>query len=259
MKSLFPYVGGKHRVAGKLIRLFPEHSCYVEVFGGALNILLNKPKLKSEVINDVNRDLVNIFRVIRFHPDEFHKELILMTHSRQEYNDALDQPGLTDVQRAARFWYRLKTTFGGTGVQGHRNFHFGSTGSGGFKPAAWDTVLQAHERLAGVIIENDDFAAVLRRYDREFVFFFCDPPYWQAADYGRPFTWQDHQRLEQCLREIKGKFMLTINDHPDIRKLYAGLPLMVVKVQYSISRDKSATARERNELIITNYRLPRRC
>src|SRR4030042_1648375 len=109
MNSLFPYVGGKHRVAKKLIQLFPKHICYVEVFAGAANLIFAKEPSKTEVINDINSDLVNIFRIIRWHADEFLKELTLITHSRQEFLDYHKQKGLTDVQREARYWFNLKT------------------------------------------------------------------------------------------------------------------------------------------------------
>ncbi len=258
MKSLFPYVGGKHRTAAKLIALFPDHRCYVEVFAGALNVLFAKPRIKVEVVNDVSSDLVNIFRVVRWHPEALLDQLSFITHSRQEFNDYHNQPGLTDVQRAARYWFKLKTTFGGTGPAGHRNFMFGTTGRAGLRHTALETILQAHERLDNVQIENDDFEKIIRRYDRQHTFFFCDPPYWQGADYGTPFEWSDHERLAKTLQSIKGKFLLTINDRPDIRRLYQGYPRLKVNVTYSVARQKNPGARQRTELVIANYPLPRR-
>jgi len=257
MKSLFPYVGGKHRLAPRLIKLFPDHRCYVEVFGGALNLLFAKPPSDTEVVNDVNSNLTRLFRVIRFHPDEFLKELTLVTHNRAEFMDYHTQPGLTDIQRAARFWYLLKTTYGGTGSVGHKNFGYGPGKSALLKSSALATVLDAHQRLDGVYIENLDFADLVARYDRGYTFFFCDPPYFQAADYGVPFEYADHQRLAQTLKKIKGKFLLTIGDHPQIRPLYKGLPQRKISVTYTVSRKKSPAAQKHNELIIANYPLPR--
>lgn len=256
MKSLFPYVGGKHRVAKKLVQLFPEHTCYVEMFAGAANLIFAKEPGKTEVINDINSDLVNIFRVIRWHADEFLKELTLITHSRQEFLDYHDQHGLTDVQRAARYWFKLKTTWGGTAPAGHKGFSVRTSGRSILNADAYDTIRQAYNRLDGVTIENDDFEAVIRRYDRNYTFFFCDPPYWQAADYGVPFKWCDHQRLAHVLRNIKGKFLLTINDHPDIRKLYQGLKMRKVPMQYTVA--PGINKQKVYELLISNYPLPRR-
>jgi DNA adenine methylase len=77
MRSLFPYVGGKHRVADRLVSLLPEHKCYVEVFMGAANVFFAKPPSDTEVINDINGELVNLFRIIRWHPDELLANLVL--------------------------------------------------------------------------------------------------------------------------------------------------------------------------------------
>lgn len=255
MRSLFPYVGGKHRVAQKLINLFPEHRCYVEVFAGAANVLFAKESSKAEVLNDINGDLVNIFRIIRWHPDELINELAFITHSRQEFGDYHDQPGLTDVQKSARYWFKLKATFGGTGPAGHRNFATGTCKKAMTRNIAFETIQQVHERLDGVFIENDDFEKVINRYDRKYTFFFCDPPYWQAADYGVPFEWPDHQRLAQGLSKIKGRFLLTINNCPEIKKLYQGLNLLKMPVCYTLRR---GGPQKTHELVIANYPLPKR-
>lgn len=255
MRSLFPYVGGKHRVAPRLIKQLAKHTCYVELFAGAANVLLTKEPSKVEVLNDVNGDLVNIFRVIRWHPDELIRELAFITHSRQEFMDYHDQKGLTDVQKAARYWFKLRATFGGTGPSGHKSFATGTCRKAMTRNIAFETIQQAHERLDGVFIENDDFEKVIKRYDRPYTLFFCDPPYWQGADYGVPFEWSDHERLAKKLRNIKGKFLLTINDHPNIKKLYPGLHIRRIPMRYSVRRTGSQKA---HELLIANYPLPKR-
>lgn len=255
MRSIFPYIGGKHRVAKKLINLFPDHQCFVEVFAGAANVLFAKEPSKVEVLNDINNNLVNLFRVVRWHPDELLCELSLIHHSRKEFLDYHDQPGLTDIQRAARHWFKLRATFGGTGPAGARNFAFGTSRKSMVRNAALEVIQQAHERLDGVYIENEDFEKIISRYDRKYALFFCDPPYWQAADYGVPFEWPDHERLAHKLRHIKGKFLLTINDHPDIRKLYKDLPALKMPVRYTVAK---AGNQNTHELIIANYPLPRK-
>lgn len=256
MRSIFPYVGGKHRVAPRLIKWFAQHNCYVELFAGAANVLLAKEPSKVEVLNDVNGDLVNIFRVIRWHPDELVRELAFITHSRQEFMDYHEQKGLTDVQRAARHWFKLRATFGGKGPTGQKYFAIATDTKSMTRNIAFETIRQVHERLDGVFIENDDFEKVIKRYDRNYTLFFCDPPYWQATGYyGVPFEWSDQERLAKCLRKIKGKFLLTINDHPAIKKLYRGLHIRRVKVCYTVCR---CGVRKSYELIIANYPLPKR-
>lgn len=256
MRSLFPYVGGKHRVADRLAALLPEHKCYVEVFMGAANVLFAKPPSDTEVINDINGDLVNLFRIIRWHPVELLDELSFMIHSRKDFNDYIDQPGLTDIQRAARYWFRLRTTFGGQGSCGKRNFAFGTTRKAMARQAGLEVIAEAHQRLDGVFVENDDFEIIIKRYDRPYTLFFCDPPYWDVqAGYGRPFEWADHQRLEAALRKIKGKFILTINDHKDIRELFKGLCCRRVKTIYTVCKSETQHV---TELVIANFELPKK-
>lgn len=238
--------------------MLPEHKCYVEVFAGAANILFAKDPSKAEVINDVNADLVNLFRVVRFHKREFMRHLAFVTHSRQEFQDFKAQPGLTDIQRAARTFVIFKSAFGGMGGTGHRAFGYSTTQTSRFKRTTMAAVTKCHKRLSNVTVENLDFEDLIRRYDRKHTFFYCDPPYLETAKYATSFEFEDHQRLAAKLKKIKGKFLLSINDHPEIRKLYKGLPRLKVKVKYSLARDKKAASRDRSELVIANYPLPKK-
>lgn len=257
MSSLFPWMGGKSKTAKRLCQLLPEHKCYVEVFAGAANLLFVKEKSKTEVLNDINSELVNLFRVVRWHPREFIKELFFSTQSRINFTDYRSQPGLTDIQKAARSWFIMKTAFGGLGGTTHPVFGYGTTGKAPFHRSAFGVVRRYHKRLDGVYIENLDFTDCIRRYDRPHTVFYCDPPYLDAPGYKAVFTADNHRRLAAILKSIKGKFLLSINNHPKIRSLYRGLPRLKVKVKYSVSRDKSSKARDRTELVIANYPLPK--
>ncbi len=234
-------MGGKSKVAGRLCQLLPEHKCYVELFAGAANLLFAKERSKTEAINDINSELVNLFRVVRWHPRDFIAELAFATHGRADFTDYRAQPGLTDIQKAARSWFVIKT----------------ATGQAHLRRTAFAAVRRCHKRLDGVYIENLDFPDCIRRYDRPYTVFYCDPPYLGAGGYKTAFTLEDHHRLAAILKFIKGKFLLSINDHPKIRSLYKGLPRLKVKVRYSVSRDKSDKARDRTELVIANYPLPK--
>ena len=258
MSSFFPWQGGKSRAAKRLSQLLPEHKCYVELFAGAANLLFVKERSKVEVLNDVNTELINLFRMVRWHPRELINELRLVTQSRLEFSDYRSQPGLTDIQRAARSWFIMRTAFGGKGGTTHPAFGYGTTGKAHFSRAAFAVVRRCHKRLDGIYMENLDFADCVHRYDRPHTVFYCDPPYLESADYKNPFGLDDHHRLAAILKSIKGKFLLSINNHPKIRSLYKGLPRLKVKVKYSIARDKSPKARDRTELVIANYPLPKR-
>ena len=258
MASFFPWMGGKSKLTKRLCQLIPDHICYVELFAGAANLLFAKTPSKTEVINDVNSELINLFRIVRTHRRAFLEELQLICHSRQEFDDFKAQPGLTDLQRAARTFLVMKAAFGGKGGTKHAPFGYGTTGKSRFRRTAFDSVRRCHKRLDGVFIENIDFADCIRRYDRPHTFFYCDPPYLQTHGYKAAFTIDDQIRLADALKNIKGKFLLSINDHPEIRKIYKGYPRLKVKVKYTIARKKTADASNRDELVIANYPLPKR-
>lgn len=258
MGSFFPWQGGKSKMVRRLCGLLPDHKCYVEVFAGAANLLFAKQPSKVEVLNDINADLINLFRIVRWHPREFVRELDLFLHSRRDFIDYRSQPGLTDIQRAARSWFITKTCFGGKGGTSHPAFGYDTTGKAHLRRTAFSLVRRCHRRLNGVHIENLDFADCIRRYDRPHAVFYCDPPYLEASDYIANLDLSDHERLAELLQSIKGKFLLSINNHPRIRKLYKGFPMLTVVVKYSVSRDKSSKAHDRIELVIANYPLPKR-
>ena len=251
-------MGGKSNIASRLSQLLPEHRCYVEVFAGAANLLFARQKSKVEVLNDINSELINLFRIVRHHRREFIRELRLALHSRADFNANKTQPGLTDIQRAARSWFIMKIAFGGRGGSTNAAFGYGTTGKARFRRTAFSAIRRCHKRLDGVFIENLDFADCIRRYDRKHTVFYCDPPYLETAGYKAQFTLEDHQQLAEILKNIKGQFMLSINDHPKIRALYKGLPRLKIKVRYTVGRDKSPKATDRTELVIANYPLPKR-
>ena len=251
-------MGGKSRIAKRLCQLLPDHQCYVEVFVGAANLLFAKEPSKVEVINDINSELINLFRVVRSHRREFMNELSLVPQGRTVFVDYRRQPGLTDIQKGARSFFIMKAAFGGLGGTTHPTFGYGTTGRAHFCRRMFAAINRCHKRLDGVYVENLDFEDCLRRYDRLHTVFYCDPPYLDVGGYKEQFPPDDHNRLAAALKNIKGKFLLTINNHPEIRTLYKGLPRLKVKVRYSVSRDKSLKARDRTELIIANYPLPKR-
>ncbi|ECW2126844.1 DNA adenine methylase, partial [Salmonella enterica subsp. enterica serovar Poano] len=112
---IVPWIGGKRRLAKHILPLFPEHTCYVEPFCGAAALFFLKKPSKVEVINDINGDLMNLYRVVKHHPDEFLRQFEWSLVSREEYDRLKSTPAetLTDIQRAARFYYLQRQAFGG--------------------------------------------------------------------------------------------------------------------------------------------------
>nr|DAK49908.1 MAG TPA: DNA adenine methylase [Caudoviricetes sp.]DAQ17096.1 MAG TPA: DNA adenine methylase [Caudoviricetes sp.] len=156
---------------------------------------------------------------------------------------------MTDIQRAARFFYLQHTAFGGKTI----DQHFGTATTGaGFKAADIAGRLKAaQQRLNGVYIENEPWEKCFKRYDREHTFFYADPPYWQLAGYDRAFDWAQYELLAKMMGECKGKVMLSINDHPDILELFKDFRIDRLELAYSVGRDK--TQKTSGELVICNW------
>ncbi|MTI71393.1 MAG: DNA adenine methylase [Firmicutes bacterium] len=117
LKSPLSWMGGKYRLRKRIIGLIPEHKCFTEVFGGAAWTLFGKEKSKVEVYNDINKDLVNFFRVLKYHPEEFKEWISKDIVSREIFKEYKQVPGeyLTDIQRAVRFFYIIKYSFASKG------------------------------------------------------------------------------------------------------------------------------------------------
>ncbi len=220
---VIPWIGGKRRLADRLIPLFPKHQCYVEVFcGGAALYFLKPVQSDVEVLNDINGDLISLYRVLQHHLEEFVRQFKWAISSRQvfEWLKMTRPETLTDIQRAARFYYLQQHAFGGK-VQG-QNYGTAATGNPINLCRIEENLSAAHLRLAGTNVENLPWHECITRYDRSASFFYCDPPYWQTEGYGVPFEFENYERMARVMREIKGKMMVSINDHPDIRKAFAG-------------------------------------
>ena len=189
---LVPWLGGKARLATRIIARLEaiHHRCYAEPFVGMGGVFLRrKMRPKSEIINDRNGEIVNLFRVVREHPAEFSRQFEWSIPSRQEFERflAMTPDALTDIQRAARF---TAMAFGGLpanrATKGQLRAAFVS-GPQPFTAAAMQKrISAAHRRLAGVHIECIDWSDFIPRYDCESTLFYVDPPYYGKEDnYGK--------------------------------------------------------------------------
>jgi DNA adenine methylase len=250
-----PYIGGKHNLAPRIIDRIAAipHSIYVESFVGMGGIFLRRPfRASSEVINDISSDVATLFRILQRHYVPFLETMRWQLTSRAEFERLArtDPDTLTDLERAARFLYLQRTAFGGK-VAG-RSFGASIGASARFDITRLAPLLEAaHERLASVVIERLPYDELLQRYDRPETLFYLDPPYWGSElDYGRgAFGRVDFGRLARLLGEIRGRFLLSINDTPEIRKIFAAFPLEEVRTTYSISGEGNRPAAE---LLISN-------
>jgi DNA adenine methylase len=253
MRPLIPWIGGKRRLAPVILPLFPDHGCYVEPFAGAAGLLFSKEPSDVEVLNDVNGELVNLYRVVKHHPETLVQEFKWTLSARQTFLwEQLKRPEtLTDIQRAARFFYLQKHAFGAR-VEG-QSFGTATTSGPRFNfMRVEEDLSMAHLRLASVLIENLPWQACIERYDRPHTLFYCDPPYWQTEGYGVPFPFEEYERLSAAARSIQGVMVISVNDHPDMRRAFSGLPMRDVPITYTVGGTGSSP--EVAELIIGNWR-----
>lgn len=254
LKPAAPYIGGKKQLARTIIGCIEKvpHETYAEPFIGMGGVFFRRRlKPPAEVINDRSGDVATFFRVLQRHYVPFVEMLRWQVTSRREFErlGRTDPSTLTDLERAARFLYLQRTAFGGK-VAG-RNFGVSPDRPGAFDVTKIVPTLEAlHERLAGVIIECLDWPDFLTRYDRPGTLFFLDPPYWGSeGDYGRElFGREDFSRLATALRGLQGRFLMSINDVPAVRKTFAGFRMRSVQVTYTVARTR---ARRAGELIIS--------
>lgn len=247
------WVGGKRRLAPHILPLFPDHSCYVEAFCGAASLFFLKQPVKVEVLNDINGDLVTLYRVIQHHLEEFVRHFKWALYSREIFKWLQSTPPetLTDIQRAARFFYLQKMGFGGK-VQG-QSFGTATTSKPGLNLLRLEEQLSAvHLRLHQVFIERLEWSACVTRYDRPHSLFYLDPPYWGTQGYGVEFGLEQYDQMAELLGSMKGKAVVSVNDIPEMRKAFKGYSMKRVSISYSVGA--SGRGREpKGELIITNF------
>ena len=237
-----PWQGGKRVLAGRLADLIAAqpHERYVEPFVGMGGVFFRRSwRPKQEVINDINRDVVNLFRLLQRHYQQLLDTLKWQLCGRAEFERLLAQPPetLTDLEGAARFLFLQRAGFGGKVVG--QTFGVNYTTGARFDLTKLVPMLEeVHTRLAGVLIECLSFDECIRRYDsRPGTLFYCDPPYWGCTDdYGRNiFSPADFERLRDLLGSLQGRFILSLNDTPEVRELFGRFDIQEVQINYRMS------------------------
>ena len=223
-RSFIPYVGSKTSLAPEIYRRFPDHTQYVEVFGGAAGVLLQKPRSEVEVYNDVNDDLVTLFRVARDRPDELREWLELTPYSRSEY-DRICQEFFSgerpdgEVAHAGWVYYIARTNYGGKlGTKaGLKRDRTDRSYSGEYPNM--DAVHSVAARFRGVTLECLDWRDLLEKYDHEDVLFYCDPPYLGAESYyGSGF---EHAEFGRRVQELDAAWAVSYGHLPEWATEYA--------------------------------------
>lgn len=251
-KPIIPWIGGKTRLLKDILPHIPEHRTYLEPFAGGMAVLFAKDQSKVEVVNDINGELINLYRVVQNHLSPFVDCFKYALTSRQMFKwEKLKNPDtLTDIQRAARFYYLQRNAFGGK-VDG-QTFGVSKVSPPRFNLLRIEEDLSAaHLRLARVLIESKDWLACATQYDSDQTFIFCDPPYWKTEGYGVEFGWEQYLSLREFLSNAKGKVLITLNDHPDIARLFKGFIFGTTDITYAVSGANNK--QKSKELLISNY------
>lgn len=252
-----PWLGGKSKLHKKIIQkidLIP-HKTYGEPFVGMGGVFLRRKfRPRVEVANDLNGEIVNLFRILQRHYPQLMEVMRFQLASRREFERLrqTDPSTLTDLERAARFLYLQRLAFGG---QVNGVFGVSPTTAPRFSLSRLEPILDAaHERLEAVVFESLDWSELIRRYDSPETLFYLDPPYFDGEnDYGKAmFARSDFARMADILSKIKGRFILSINDRPEVREIFAGFYMDEVSLKYTVSKGQGKQA---HELIVTDQEL----
>ena len=255
-----PYRGGKRNLARHITAIIDAipHTTYAEPFLGLGGVFLRRGlRPKCEVANDINGEIVNLFRILQRHYPQFMDCLKFQVSSRREFERLrhTDPATLTDLERAARFLYLQRTAFGGK--TSGQNFGVSKDRPARFNFTTLEPDLEAlHARLAGVVIGCLDYGAFLTRYDGSSTLFYLDPPYWgNETDYGKGlFHRDDFRRLADQLATLQGRFLLSINDVPETRETFSRFHITPVTTTYTIGRTND-TRGARAELLVSNFKI----
>lgn len=213
------YLGGKWQLAPWIIQFFPSHRTYVEPFGGAASVLLQKPRSHAEVYNDLDGEIAGLFRVLRNPVDglELVRQVRLTPFSRHDYEAAF-LPGSDPIEQARRTLIKAGMGFGSNSIHKRTGFRSGFTRNGQVPAGDWanlpDALMQIVERLRGVIIEERPAVHVIRRYDTRQTLHYIDPPYphsTRGADsrYRYEMTDEEHRELSEVLHNVAGGVLIS--------------------------------------------------
>jgi DNA adenine methylase len=251
MYGPFSYIGGKRALAPRIIALFPEHKAYVEPFAGGAQVFFRKQPSKIEVLNDLDREIANFYRICQSHFEELVRYLRFTVVSRAWFDllNETDPAKLTDIQRAARHFYLAKNCYGG--LVKHRNYALRVDAPPGFNPERIPSLIEeTHHRLARVQIECLPYEEILARYDKPTSLFYLDPPYYQIKLYRYNLKPEEFDVMGARLAKLRGKFILSLNDVPEIRALFKKFTIRTVELAYTAQK---IAGRRYREVLISNF------
>lgn len=262
-RAVFPYPGGKSQKSKDIVPHIPEHTLYCEVFGGAAGVLFNKPESRVEVYNDLDRDVVQFFEVLRDQSEELIEWLEAVPFSRavfeewrEDFYHSEERPD-DPVERAGRFFFLRYAQFSSRYNRAVSMSTSTAAGRGTNVPQKFsnkrDKLDEFAERFARVQIECQDFEDVIERYDNEDSFFYIDPPYvGKESEYYRVSDEFDHERLGDLLSSTEGKWIVSYQTIPD--SLEDSVNTVVSDDQrYTLGSGGKGEESNGKELLLMNY------
>jgi len=265
LKPFFCRMGNKYTVRHKILPLIPDHTVYVEPFAGSAAIFFSKTKADKNVLNDLSKETISQLRLLQHAPDEITK--YPDSNTVQGHKALWNKPATTIPQKIARNIIRTCAGFRSSmaEVKVAKNIYNNPSIRNRAKKVA-----EYRDRLRGVNLTSEDYATTIKRNDGPHTFFFVDPPY-EGSDarlgYAGVEDGFDFERLAKTLKGIKGKFLMTINDSPNVRKVFGDFyqkgfeGAMAMKAQVNTSKASKdygkVTKYSRPELFISNYPLKR--
>lgn len=255
MKTPITYYGGKQTLIKYLLPLIPQHRMYCEPFFGGGAVFFAKRKSDVEVINDINGEVINFYRVIKTKFSELQKEIQSTLHSRELYKKAMEiyknPEKYSDVKRAWALW--TATNQGFAGLIG--SWGFGKDDS---KEAALANKRDAftkdyEQRLTKVQVESNNAIKVINRCDDKETFIYADPPY-IGSDQGhyKGYTESDYRELLDTLAKVKGKFLLSSYPSKILTEYINKYKWKVQRITKSVAVTKH-TDKLKTEMIVMNY------
>lgn len=217
MTALVRYHGGKVRLAPWIVAQMPRHECYVEPFGGGAAVLLEKPRSRLEVYNDLDGDMVTLFRVLRDQPGDLADAIAMTPFARAEHQLAY-QATADDLECARRVLVRSHFGHGSSGIHRSTGFRAAGMRAGSLPVHGWmtlpDTIRRVAERMRGVVIEQRPAMQVMLAHDGPETVHYVDPPYLpetrdRGRDYRHEMTREDHVAMLDCLRGLRGSVVLS--------------------------------------------------
>lgn len=250
--TIFSRQGGKNLLRKRIIKYFPSHvGVYVEPFVGAGNLFFQMKKLpcfSCEVINDLDKDVYHIFKDVQKVSLSDIKNMDF-DGSPQTFEYYKTHQLKNPVERLNRNLYLNYWSFGGKNT----NYHPLRGQETNRKKTLMQKLDCLKKRLKGVVVLNKDYKKVIHDYDSVDTFFYLDPPYHEVDVGGYKNKTVDPQELYNAIKDIKGKFLLSYNDHPDVVRIFKGFHVKKIKTKYTINSKLNHLVG--HELLISNYPL----